>query len=181
MGPSRANPLTGEIIDADIIFDASMVRYWKQDRQLLRTAQRPRDRAGQPDPGGPARAGPVAADHAGRSGRASWNDRRRATRTPPSARPAQGRPRHGRLPVRARTCRHELGLAAMALARAARTAQGRASKLPEELIGQAIKEMVMHEVGHTLGLRHNFKASTMLKTEQLHDTAITRKRAWSAA
>ena len=27
MGPSRANPLTGEIIDADIIFDASMVRY----------------------------------------------------------------------------------------------------------------------------------------------------------
>ena len=29
----------------------------------------------------------------------------------------------------------------------------------------------MHEVGHTLGLRHNFKASTMLKNEQLHDTA----------
>ena len=28
----------------------------------------------------------------------------------------------------------------------------------------------MHEVGHTLGLRHNFKASTMLKNEQLHDT-----------
>jgi hypothetical protein len=34
----------------------------------------------------------------------------------------------------------------------------------------------MHEVGHTLGLRHNFKASTMLKNEQLHDTAITRKQ-----
>ena len=33
----------------------------------------------------------------------------------------------------------------------------------------------MHEVGHTLGLRHNFKASTMLKNEQLHDTAVTRK------
>src|SRR5262249_46477328 len=31
MGPSRANPLTGEIMDADIIFDASMVRFWKQD------------------------------------------------------------------------------------------------------------------------------------------------------
>ncbi|HZY85863.1 MAG TPA: DUF5117 domain-containing protein, partial [Gemmataceae bacterium] len=33
MGPSRANPLTGEILDADIIFDASMVRYWKQEHQ----------------------------------------------------------------------------------------------------------------------------------------------------
>ena len=32
----------------------------------------------------------------------------------------------------------------------------------------------MHEVGHTLGLRHNFKASTFLKNEQLHDTKITR-------
>ena len=31
----------------------------------------------------------------------------------------------------------------------------------------------MHEVGHSLGLRHNFKASTMLKADQLHDTAIT--------
>ena len=34
----------------------------------------------------------------------------------------------------------------------------------------------MHEVGHTLGLRHNFKASTMLTNEQLHDTKITRKQ-----
>jgi len=31
-------------------------------------------------------------------------------------------------------------------------------------------------VGHTLGLRHNFKASTMLKNEQLHDTDVTRKQ-----
>jgi hypothetical protein len=34
----------------------------------------------------------------------------------------------------------------------------------------------MHEVGHTLGLRHNFKASTMLPNEQLHDTGVTRKQ-----
>jgi hypothetical protein len=47
-------------------------------------------------------------------------------------------------------------------------------KLPEEFIGQAIKEVVMHEVGHSLGLRHNFKASILLKPEQLNDTSITR-------
>ena len=39
-----------------------------------------------------------------------------------------------------------------------------------------IKEVVMHEVGHSLGLRHNFKASTMLDADQLNDTAITRAK-----
>ena len=38
MGPSRANPLTGEILDADIIFDASMIRFWKQDYHAWRMA-----------------------------------------------------------------------------------------------------------------------------------------------
>ena len=49
-------------------------------------------------------------------------------------------------------------------------------ELPEEFVGQAIKHIVMHEVGHSLGLRHNFKASTMLKADQLNDTAITRAK-----
>ncbi len=49
-------------------------------------------------------------------------------------------------------------------------------KLPEELIGQAIKEVTMHEVGHSLGLRHNFRASAMLDADQLHDTSVTRKK-----
>jgi hypothetical protein len=34
----------------------------------------------------------------------------------------------------------------------------------------------MHEVGHALGLRHNFKASTMLPSDQLHDTKVTREK-----
>ena len=31
----------------------------------------------------------------------------------------------------------------------------------------------MHEVGHSLGLRHNFKASIMLRPDQINDTSIT--------
>ena len=31
----RANPITGEMIDGDVIFDASLVRYWKQDYAVL--------------------------------------------------------------------------------------------------------------------------------------------------
>src|SRR5262249_50797345 len=68
---------------------------------------------------------------------------------------------------------YELGMAAMALAGRRDLKPG--GQVPEELIGQAIKEVTMHEVGHTLGLRHNFKASTMLKNDQLHDTSVTRK------
>jgi hypothetical protein len=54
-------------------------------------------------------------------------------------------------------------------------------KLPEEFLGQMIKEVVMHEVGHSLGLRHNFKASTMLRADQLNDTTITRAKGQSGS
>src|SRR5262249_50725021 len=45
----------------------------------------------------------------------------------------------------------------------------------EEMINQAIKYVVMHEVGHTLGLRHNFKGSTMLPASKLNDKEVTAK------
>jgi hypothetical protein len=34
----------------------------------------------------------------------------------------------------------------------------------------------MHEVGHSLGLRHNFKASTMLDLKDVNDKSITREK-----
>ena len=39
----------------------------------------------------------------------------------------------------------------------------------------------MHEVGHSLGLRHNFKASTMLTADQLNDTDDHARKGLSAA
>ncbi len=36
-----------------------------------------------------------------------------------------------------------------------------------------LKDVVMHEVGHTLGLRHNFRASTVYTLAQLDDPAFT--------
>ena len=38
----------------------------------------------------------------------------------------------------------------------------------EEMILQGLKGTVMHEVGHTLGLRHNFKGSTWLELSELN-------------
>ena len=49
-------------------------------------------------------------------------------------------------------------------------------KVPEEFLGQAIKEVVMHEVGHTLGLRHNFKSSTFISLKDANNPEITRKK-----
>lgn len=147
MGPSRVNPLTGQIFDADIIFDADMVRFWRaewdrhgarhQVNELLQMLETP------------------ALNQA-------WNTRRH---------PADCRCdlRHGR--------RHDLAFGALAVLDRHSTA----ARIPDELIGQAIKETTMHEVGHTLGLRHNFKASTMLRADELHDTTKTRAKGISAS
>lgn len=49
------------------------------------------------------------------------------------------------------------------------------SPMPEEYLGDAIRDLVLHEVGHTLGLRHNFKGSSGIPYERLNDTSFTRE------
>jgi hypothetical protein len=45
-----------------------------------------------------------------------------------------------------------------------------------EALAQAyVKAVIMHEVGHTLGLRHNFRASTIYSLKQLQDPEFTKK------
>ncbi|MCC1491324.1 zinc-dependent metalloprotease [Cognatishimia sp. F0-27] len=44
--------------------------------------------------------------------------------------------------------------------------------LPEALQGRILRYAVSHEVGHTLGLRHNHHASTAWSTDQLRDAAF---------
>ena len=39
----------------------------------------------------------------------------------------------------------------------------------EAIVQAYVKDVIMHEVGHTLGLRHNFKASTAVTQQQLRD------------
>ena len=43
----------------------------------------------------------------------------------------------------------------------------------EAFVQGYLKNVVMHEVGHTLGLKHNFKASTVYTQAQLSDPAFT--------
>ncbi|MCE4536395.1 zinc-dependent metalloprotease [Pelomonas sp. P7] len=66
---------------------------------------------------------------------------------------------------------HELGFALDLLA----LRDGMDMNGPEaEALAQAVvKDVVMHEVGHTLGLKHNFRASSTVTQAQLRDKAYT--------
>ncbi|OWK36223.1 hypothetical protein FRUB_08786 [Fimbriiglobus ruber] len=176
IGPSRANPLTGEILDADILFDGSFVRYYKQEQRLYR------DDAGRPV----VPASSIQASHRGwelpvhplafRNSPFGWNDAPKAGA--PLLTPEMRAWQRTHV-ARAGYCqcgahkRDELALAIAVLAAGVGLKEG--EKIPDELLYQGVKETTMHEVGHTLGLRHNFKASTMLPNDKLHDIAVTRK------
>jgi hypothetical protein len=193
MSGLRADPITGEMIDGDVIFDASWIRIWKNEYALL--------------VGGPAAAGseavptlldvgeiisPMMAIKNGyglptRSQHQHDHDHASLGVIPASQGPLRAMLNRRLAGGKFSACQCAVGkineyrIAALALA-AQSTAEGEKKdeskdfKIPDELIGQAIKEVVMHEVGHSLGLRHNFKASAMLSPEQINDTEITRKK-----
>src|SRR5205085_3317949 len=57
------------------------------------------------------------------------------------------------------------------------TARGMDPQSPQanQFIHDYLVEIAAHEVGHTLGLRHNFRASTIHTLEQAQDAALTAK------
>ncbi|NET10892.1 MAG: peptidase M43, partial [Symploca sp. SIO2B6] len=50
------------------------------------------------------------------------------------------------------------------------------SDVMQTFVNQYLTYLTAHEVGHTLGLRHNFRGSTMLSPEELNDVSITREQ-----
>ena len=133
IGPSRANPFTGEIYDADIGFSEAIIRFQRRyGEQFVYPVAQNQDL---PEPLPPI----------------IWS-------------------RHSRL-----LCNYADGLAQQA-AMGMSLMQVRGALTPEmetKLIREFIIEVTAHEVGHTLGLRHNFRASTILKPDELSDTKKT--------
>jgi hypothetical protein len=53
--------------------------------------------------------------------------------------------------------------------------------IPEDFIGPLLADVVTHEVGHTLGLRHNFKASSAYTFEEMNSADFKGKKAITAS
>jgi len=134
MGPSRVNPRTGQILDADIIFDGDFLQFWRQQYETF---------------------------------------------TPESVAKLTGGAPSGRAGIGAAACgcqlfdghARETALAATALAVSA--GGGLTEQEKDKLVTQGLKLVAMHEVGHTLGLRHNFKGSAFRSLADMNDVAKT--------
>jgi hypothetical protein len=73
----------------------------------------------------------------------------------------------------------EIALASTAMA--AMKPEGLSEEEKEKLVVQGLKSVAMHEVGHTLGLRHNFKGSAHLSLEEINDDSKTAERGFSTS
>jgi len=51
----------------------------------------------------------------------------------------------------------------------------------ESIVQAVVKDTIMHEVGHALGLKHNFKGSTVISRQQLRDAGFTADHALSGS
>ncbi|MCA9236700.1 MAG: zinc-dependent metalloprotease [Planctomycetales bacterium] len=169
MSNLRSNPATGEIVDADIIFDSSWIRYWQRERAYLIGA----DEAGGDESAilgvgeivSPMMAAQYAADLSATALGAPSRERLRA------GNPAAATIATGNSPPSA--CRYAATLESQLAAGRALLPGG---ELPPEALGQIIKAVVMHETGHSLGLRHNFRGSCFHPCDELHDVQLTRRQ-----
>jgi hypothetical protein len=158
MGPSRANPFTGQIYDADIIFDDSMVRFFEQEATVFLPQSLVELKWEDPALRGFLERFPQWQRPA-----RPWERRTIGA----SEESVLWRAARRRLEERGHVCcDYARGMRwQMQLASALLADQPRAVK--ERLLYDVIKEVVMHEVGHTLGLRHNFAASAVYTLDEL--------------
>ncbi len=156
MGPSRVNPKTGEILDADIIFDADFLRYWTTQYETFTPSDVAMLMNNDPLSQEEIPIGKMLGQPQPKAGGLHLPSQQHHAHLP------------GQSCAYCNGLRHQMGFsAAVLLSRDA--AAAKKGELPEEFIGQALKEVVMHEIGHTLGLRHNFKASAWKTLEQIND------------
>ena len=183
-GPSRVNPLTGEILDADIIIDAGWITYWRDRFDYMIGDVPPPNPSGHEEGFFAPRRTPMIL-------RGEDDERCHNTINNHVSHYAQGRAAH-------------FALASLALALKGEDngnddsdkdeseedgekeetddpkkeeekkptrqelMKEREEKM-ERLILAGLKDLVTHEVGHTIGLRHNFAASSWLTLDEIND------------
>ena len=176
IGPSRVNPLTGQILDADVIIDGNAVRNMLQEYRNF----------AEPDSSAQASSllalagNPLFCRYRIGHSYLKWLQQQ----------PHFSESRVGEFPFLARMlARQQIHNSKLCFGIQSATQSGfgalflsvRGNGLPrreemEKYINQFLRWLAAHEVGHTLGLRHNFRGSTMLAPEELNNIEITRSR-----
>jgi hypothetical protein len=144
IGPSQWDPRTGEILDADIGWDANVVRNLRFQRSESIAF---------------GHYEPMFDEHSGELRPQAFG-----LGVPGSRRNTCGYVEHAA---------REAGFALALLEARGEVEPG--SPETEAFVAAFLKDISMHEVGHTLGLRHNFRASTVNSLAQLADPAHTQK------
>ena len=196
IGPSRTHPVTGQILDADVVMDEGFVNSWVKSWENL-IAEQAMDgfepstlawleRNPQNDPR------VLLASPGNREGTARGLMREAAIRRSEGRVPmpssldmgqrlvaGEGQVTHevtDASPLCMNRAMKAMDIALMRLdpnlvAELVGRDPGEGQQLdgvPEWYIGPMLKDVIMHEVGHTLGLRHNFKASGIHDLADMH-------------
>ncbi len=210
MGPSRVDPRTGQILDADIIIDDGLLRFYTREIDVfgpsamasiagpglaeharkypeftaLLTGQPVQPQAGQVTAGQLSQP-LVKPDHEGlvfggmSRAAGGLNPNINASHTD-SLITRSHDPHHAGCTLATGLQRQVMmGNLVLAHAAAVQTASGK--EVTDELLGQVIKDLVSHEVGHTLGLRHNFKASSWLSIDEIKERRAAGNQPTSAS
>jgi len=182
LGPSRVNPLTGQILDADIILDSSAIaRVLQRNYSTLATDN--------PTPTPATQWSIVDLHRCGYGQRLPYLQPLALQQISPEHLRRGRRTEIRSLPARTQQQYDDRCFGLGATAQAAMGAlslsvlQNASSHSPvmRTYVHQFLRHLTAHEVGHTLGLRHNFRSSTLLRPEELHNREITRNQGLSSS
>lgn len=147
-GPSHINPLTGEILDADMVIESQAIESLRRRQAVL--------------------VGGGLEQCQGSFGFRNWHRDREDNQE--------------KLTSLEHFCFEAESSRQLAIGAIAMSVDPRMHRdSREDYINQYLRYLTAHEIGHTLGLRHNFRGSTMLTPEELSDRSITRTRGMVAS
>ena len=167
MGPSRVNPLTGEILDADILVDASFVRLLKNDYRKIVQPSQTENRT------------TLSALMQNRLLCANGLDAKNNGVSQQMQGKQQLLSRLSKMAGEYDLCYGMEAANQFAVGSLAMSLLPDTMATPEQMkeyINQYLRLIIAHEVGHTLGLRHNFRGSTLLPPGEMNNTEITKTK-----
>jgi hypothetical protein len=155
IGPSHVDPRSGEILDADIGIESLSSRNLRSLRARV---------LGGTDTAAAAQ---------------DWATLLQVAGPPDTGLPAGDLGHDPRLCQHADAAAEQLAYAIDVLA--ARGEIDPDSPEAQQFVLDYLKDVTMHEVGHTLGLRHNFRASHAISAKQVADPVFTRQAAFTGS